>query len=139
MVLEGERLLSPWDCGQLANHLADQKLWDQSGYVLINEARESGWGARFPQILNLLAVPVADKTLSGWVLAFNKRRAAGRGPNDREHRPAPAAERRRIRAIPVLPFRRSGRGAPHAVRLACSASTCAPPSVISTSRTSWSG
>ncbi len=78
-VLEGERLLSPWDCGQLADHLADQKLWDQSGYVLINEARESRWGTRFPQIQNLLAIPVVDKTLSGWVLAFNKRRVAGRG------------------------------------------------------------
>ena len=39
VVLEGERLLSPWDCGQLANHLADQNLGDQSGYVLVNEAR----------------------------------------------------------------------------------------------------
>ena len=79
VVLEGERLLSPWDCGQLADHLADPKLWDQSGYVLNNEARESSWGARFPQIQNLLAIPVVDKTLSGWVLAFNKRRVAGRG------------------------------------------------------------
>jgi HD-GYP domain-containing protein (c-di-GMP phosphodiesterase class II) len=107
VVLEGERLLSPWDCGQLAKHLADQNLWDQSGYVLINEARESSWGARFPQILNLLAVPVGEKTLSGCVLAFNKRRAAGRGPNGREHDPAQAAEHGESGPSPVLPFGRS--------------------------------
>jgi len=106
VVLEGEWLLSPWDCGQLANHLADPKLRDQSGYVLINEPRESSWGARFPQIQNLLAVPVADQTFSGWVLAFNKGRVAGRGPNDREQRPAPAAEHGESGQSPVLPFRR---------------------------------
>jgi HD-GYP domain-containing protein (c-di-GMP phosphodiesterase class II) len=106
VVLEGERLLSPWDCGQLADHLADQNRRDQSGYVLINEARASRWGARFPQIQNLLAVPVGEKTLTGWVLAFNKRRAAGRGPNGREHRPAQAAEHGESGQSPVLPFRR---------------------------------
>ena len=77
------------------------------GHVLINEPRESSWGARFPQIQNLLAVPVADKTkLSGWVLAFNKRQVASRGPNDREHRPAPAAEHGESGQSPILPFRR---------------------------------
>ena len=55
VVFEGERLLSPWDCGQLANVLASQALWEETGYVLINETRETSWGARFPQVLNLLA------------------------------------------------------------------------------------
>jgi HD-GYP domain-containing protein (c-di-GMP phosphodiesterase class II) len=106
-VLEGERLLSPWDCGQFADYLADPKLWDQSGYVLDNEARESSWGTRFPQIQNLLAIPVVDKTLTGWVLAFNKGRVARRTPNDREQRPAPTAEHGESGQAPIVPFRRS--------------------------------
>src|SRR5262249_38275340 len=79
-VFEGERLLSPWDCGQLANVLANQALWEESGYVLINDTRETSWGARFPQVLNLLAIPVADRKLTGWVLALNKRRGPARTP-----------------------------------------------------------
>jgi HD-GYP domain-containing protein (c-di-GMP phosphodiesterase class II) len=108
-VLEGERLLSPWDCGQLADHLADPKLWDKAGFVLINEARESNLGARFPQIQNLLAVPVADKTFSGWMLAFNKGRVASRSSNDRERRPlsTSAVQHSENGQSPVLPFRRS--------------------------------
>ena len=106
VVLEGERLLSPWDCGQLAGHLADRKRGDESGYLIINEPRESHWGSRFPQIQNLLAIPVVDKTFSGWVLAFNKGRVAGRGPKDRDHRPSPAAEPGDSGHSSILPFRR---------------------------------
>jgi len=106
VVLEGEQILSPWDCGQLVDHLADPNLRDQSGYVLVNEARESRWGARFPQIQNLLAVPVVEKTLLGWVLAFNKRQVASRGPSGREQSPAQAAEHGESGQSPVLPFRR---------------------------------
>jgi HD-GYP domain-containing protein (c-di-GMP phosphodiesterase class II) len=108
VVLEGERLLSPWDCGQLANLLAHQTLWEESGYVLINEVREASWAARFPQILNLLAIPVAEKTLSGWVLALNKRQAApGRGSRGRELRPYPAVDSGRGGPAQLRPFRRS--------------------------------
>ena len=106
VLIEGERLLSPWDCSQLANQLAEQNLHEQSGYVLINEARESRWGVRFPQIMNLLAVPVAEKTLSGWVLAFNKRQAAGRGASGRARYPAPAAAQSDSGQPSTLRFRR---------------------------------
>ena len=107
VVFEGERLLSPWDCGQLASLLAHQTLWEELGYVLINDARETSWAARFPQILNLLAIPVAEKTLSGWVLALNKRQAAGRGPRGRDSRPQPAVDPGEAGPARVLPFRRS--------------------------------
>jgi HD-GYP domain-containing protein (c-di-GMP phosphodiesterase class II) len=106
VVLEGERLLSPWDCGQLADHLTDQIPGDQPGYVLINEARASRWGARFPRIINLLAVPVSDKTISGWVLAFNKQRTSVRGAEDQAHRLADAAEQRKSGPSQVVPFGR---------------------------------
>jgi HD-GYP domain-containing protein (c-di-GMP phosphodiesterase class II) len=86
VVIEGEKLLSPWDCAQLANVLAAQADWEKSGYAIINETRETSWGARFPQVLNLLAVPIADRRLTGWVLALNKRRGSVRGPGGREAR-----------------------------------------------------
>jgi HD-GYP domain-containing protein (c-di-GMP phosphodiesterase class II) len=86
VLFEGERLLSPWDCGQLANALASQALWEETGYVLLNDTRETSWGARFPQVHNLLAIPVADRKLTGWVLALNKRRVSSRAAAAREGR-----------------------------------------------------
>ena len=120
VVFEGERLLSPWDCGQLANVLASQALWEETGYVIVNETREASWGARFPQVLNVLAIPVADRKLTGWVLALNKRagpaRVAGRprGADAPVRRPGRAAAGT-PRAPAVPPHRR---GAAAAVRLA---------------------
>jgi hypothetical protein len=110
VVFEGERLLSPWDCGQLANVLAGQALWEETGYVIVNDTRDTSWAARFPQVLNLLAIPVADRKLTGWVLAFNKRRCGpARGPGGREARmPQPIARDEAGAGAPAaLPFRRS--------------------------------
>jgi HD-GYP domain-containing protein (c-di-GMP phosphodiesterase class II) len=109
VVFEGEQLLSPWDCGQLVTMLADEAGWEESGYAIVNDPRESRWGARFARIQNLLAVPVADPKLSGWVMAFNKRRRAGRGPSGRESRIPQVAVRDETgpEAHPILPFRRS--------------------------------
>jgi HD-GYP domain-containing protein (c-di-GMP phosphodiesterase class II) len=112
VVFEGERLLSPWDCGQLANVLAGQAQWEQSGYVIINNTGDTSWGARFPQVLNLLGIPIADRKLTGWVLAFNKRRSSSRVPGGREPgRPqAPGQDEEAAAgagASTVLPFRRA--------------------------------
>jgi HD domain len=109
VVFEGERLLSPWDCGQLANVLATRPDWEESGYVIINDTRDASWGARFPQVLNLLGIPIADRKLTGWVLAFNKRRGPARGPSGREpaRPPAPGQDDQGAGAPPVLPFRRA--------------------------------
>ena len=65
VLLEGEPLFSPCECGQLATHLADQTRGEELGYVLDNEPRKSGWGPRYPRILNLLAVPIAERSTSG--------------------------------------------------------------------------
>lgn len=112
VVLEGERLLSPWDCGQLATVLAGQPSWRESGYLLVNDARESSWGARFPQILNLLAIPVQDRRLTGWVLAFNRRRGPARSTEDGVPSPSPAAAAAQPGSsdhpgATIRPFRRS--------------------------------
>lgn len=107
VIFEGERLLSPWDCSQLASILANHTLWDESGYVLINDARETTWGPRFSRIDNLLAIPVVEKALTGWVLALNKRQSTGRGPRGRDARPQPVADPAGPGPAAVLPFRRS--------------------------------
>ncbi len=105
--VQGEPLLSPWDCRQLANHLADETCDAETEYVVLNEPRERRWAARFPQIRNLLAIPVADKTTSGWVLAFNKKRAAGLDESEREHHRLIAGEPTDPGASQVQRFRRS--------------------------------
>ena len=109
VALEGERLLSPWDCGQLADVLSGQTLCEESGYLIVNDSRESSWGARFPQIVNMLAIPVADKKLAGWVLAFNKQRSSARGAGVREARMSPSSGRGEATTTgsSILPFRRS--------------------------------
>src|SRR5262249_25048658 len=72
VTLEGEQLLSGWEWRQLVDHLAASHLRDGFAYLLVNEPRASQWGARFPRIQNLLAVPILEKNVLGWVLALNK-------------------------------------------------------------------
>ena len=135
VVFEGDRLLSAWDCVQLTRILADRPGWEESGYVLINDAQGNHWGTRFPRVLNLLAVPVAEKTLSGWVLALNKSRVAGDGPRGRtlqgaEHEGPNRGSPRSCHSAARM-RRCSCRSPP------CSASRCGPPCATSTSRIFW--
>ncbi len=62
VVFQGEPLLTSWDCVQLDTILADQARLAESGYVIVNDVRETSWGVRFPRVLNLLAVPVARRS-----------------------------------------------------------------------------
>ena len=107
IVLEGDRLLSPWDSSRLANVLSGQTNGEESGYLLINEVSQSSWGPRFPQVVNLLAIPVTDRKLAGWVLALNRRRSSPRSPTAREPRLPRSAVRDDLEAGPSPGFRRS--------------------------------
>ncbi len=109
VVFHGEQILSPWDCGQLANVLAGQAHCEEAGYMIINETRETSWGTRFPKVVNLLAIPIEERKLTGWVLAFNKRRSLARVPGGREPRRLPTLgpDEHGAVAAPVLPFRRA--------------------------------
>ena len=110
----------PGTAASSPNILAGQAHWEESGYLIINDARESSWGARFPQIQNLLAIPVADKKLSGWVLAFNKRRAPARGAGGRRRGcPWPRAA-----MSPAPAPRRSCRSAARTRRCSCRSPRC---------------
>jgi HD-GYP domain-containing protein (c-di-GMP phosphodiesterase class II) len=50
--------------------------------VTWNRDQAGEWSQRFPQVLNLLAFPVADQQQEGWLIALNKRRpsSVARGP-----------------------------------------------------------
>ncbi len=133
VVFEGDRLLSPWDCAQLVGILAVQPGWEESGYVLINDARENRWGPRFPRVLNLLAVPVAEKTLAGWMLAFNKGRFTTRRPGGREPRSPRARGRMGRDRSPMRSCHSAARTRPSSCRSPRSwASTCGLRRAIST-------
>ena len=139
VVLEGERILSPWDFQQIVDHMADKNSGDPSEYVLVNETRQTGWGARYPQIENLLAIPVTEKSFAGWV-AGGQQTARRRTENRRATRAATLMSR--IKAS-------QGRGgfclsAGRTPRCSCHSPPCfvCTPALmrdISTSRTSWWG
>jgi hypothetical protein len=90
----GEELLSPWDCGQLAALVAKSQNWEEAGYLICNDPPAKGWAARFPQVANLLALPVLDDVPVGWLFALNKN-----GPRHGEAAPGTNLQ--------VLPFRRT--------------------------------
>jgi putative nucleotidyltransferase with HDIG domain len=102
VVLLGEACLSPWDFRQLAVRLAQSPDYLQaSGLLLCNQVQVTSLGARFPQIINLLALPVSDQGSQGWVIALNKKDPTRTAPADHTVKP-PAPSR-----SPFLPFRRS--------------------------------
>ncbi|HEV3204857.1 MAG TPA: HD-GYP domain-containing protein [Gemmataceae bacterium] len=109
--IQGEALLSAWDFRQLASRLSQAPDLQASGLYICNEVDKSSWGGRFPQVRNILALPVSDQGLLGWVLAINKREPTkhpvaaelGQTPKSPWPQSPPAGEL----ATPLLPFRRS--------------------------------
>jgi HD-GYP domain-containing protein (c-di-GMP phosphodiesterase class II) len=74
-MIEGEPLLSPWDGGQLARLLLQDPDGARAAFLINNHVQAHSWGARFPQVARLLAVPVPSKEGTNWVVALNKRNA----------------------------------------------------------------
>ena len=86
IVIEGEKVLSAWDFGQLADLLVADDSWEKAGYLAVTDARRTDWGVRFPRVENLLAVPLTRKSPMGWLFAINKSEPAstssgGRSPS----------------------------------------------------------
>jgi putative nucleotidyltransferase with HDIG domain len=113
--IQGDGLLSAWDFRQLATRLTQAPDLQASGLYICNEVDKSSWGGRFPQIRNILALPVSDQGLLGWVLAINKREpsktpaSSERGKSSPSSPTAPWPEL--VAAgeppAPLIPFRRS--------------------------------
>jgi hypothetical protein len=104
--IEGEPLLSAWDCGALARLLTQDPGGMKAGYLINNRVQANSWGARFPRVVSLLAVAVTVKGGASWVIALNKKATAT--PHGHAGQPDPgegssgAAE-----AGPVTVFRRT--------------------------------
>jgi hypothetical protein len=64
-------------CGRggrdLARWLSQRPDWDLSGSLILNDALSCGLAAKFPGIVNLMAVAVGDKQAGGWLIVLNKR------------------------------------------------------------------
>jgi hypothetical protein len=71
-LIEGEPILSPWDCAQLAGLIGQDPEASRTGYLRNNHVAASGWGVRFPRIATLLAVPVPLRGAASWLIALNK-------------------------------------------------------------------
>jgi HD-GYP domain-containing protein (c-di-GMP phosphodiesterase class II) len=75
-LVQGESCLSCWEWRQLATYVAQSPDLQTSGLLLCNQVAATSWGARFPHVSNLLALPVSDQGPLGWVIAINKKAAA---------------------------------------------------------------
>jgi HD-GYP domain-containing protein (c-di-GMP phosphodiesterase class II) len=78
VLIHGESCLSPWDCRQLAALLTQSPDWQKSGLILCNEVASTAWGKCYPQIHNLLALPMSGQGTPGWIIALNKKDALSR-------------------------------------------------------------
>jgi hypothetical protein len=72
VLIEGEPLISLWDCAPLARLLAEDQDGVRAGYLLNNQVQARPWGGRFPQVATLLAVPVPLRRVASWIIALNK-------------------------------------------------------------------
>jgi hypothetical protein len=72
-VVLGEAVLAPAEWCQLAATLSEAA--DAAGPepVLCDDVPATAWGRRFPSLITLLALPVADQDPAGWVVAVNKK------------------------------------------------------------------
>jgi HD-GYP domain-containing protein (c-di-GMP phosphodiesterase class II) len=112
ILIEGECNLSPWDCGQLANLIAHNPELDRSGYLICNDVHTMSWTVRFPQVFNLMSVPVAEHGSGGCVIALNKKASPSSSPaaltggrtDDVQHGSAEALPFRRSDAALLAPF-----------------------------------
>jgi HD-GYP domain-containing protein (c-di-GMP phosphodiesterase class II) len=109
---QGKACLSPVDCRQLAAVLAEHADVRPSAPLLCDAVQEKRWGARFPSIAHLLALPVADQQPLGWVVAINKQKVEDRGSriergNARSSTPDPQSSFcafRKSDAVLLMPF-----------------------------------
>jgi putative nucleotidyltransferase with HDIG domain len=73
VLVQGEEVVAAPAYRELAGTLLQNQEVPLSGLLLSNGALEQkSWGSRFPQIANLMAFPVQDQTVIGWMLAINK-------------------------------------------------------------------
>ncbi len=73
VLVQGDPCLASADFRQLAITIARSPDCQRGKPVTWNNDHAGEWAQRFPQVLNLLAFPVADQQQEGWLIAVNKR------------------------------------------------------------------
>jgi HD-GYP domain-containing protein (c-di-GMP phosphodiesterase class II) len=99
VVIQGEASLAADDFRQLATLLSQSDDMRQMSPCLYDQFQDKPGASRFPQVINLLAFPVQDQGLIGWVIAINKRAEPAKSYQGVARDPLPAP-------VPV-PFRKS--------------------------------
>jgi HD-GYP domain-containing protein (c-di-GMP phosphodiesterase class II) len=77
ILVQGEDCLAPEDYRQLAGSFHKHGDSQPLGPRLYDRFQDRPGAARFPHVVTLMALPVADQVLLGWVVAINKKGAAG--------------------------------------------------------------
>jgi hypothetical protein len=121
-LIEGEPLLSAWECAPLARLLVHHPDATKAGFLINNQVQANSWGALFPQVATMLAVPVPIRSAPSWLIALNRmppsavsadangRKDGGLAPSSSESEASSApgipgvASFRRIDAALLLPF-----------------------------------
>jgi HD domain len=80
VLVQGEACLAEADCRLLAGQLTRSADFRPPAPILYDRFQERPGAARFPQVISLLALPVTDQGLVGWLIALNKRRGSGKLP-----------------------------------------------------------
>jgi hypothetical protein len=113
-LIEGEPLLSPWECAPLARLLVHDPGAARVGFLIDNQVQANSWGALFPQVATMLAVPVPIKSAPSWLIALNKMpasEASAEANGRKEGRPAPGSSKSEGSSAPGIPgvasFRRT--------------------------------
>jgi HD-GYP domain-containing protein (c-di-GMP phosphodiesterase class II) len=73
VLVHGEACLAMADCRLLAGQLAKSPDYRPPAPILYDQFQDKPGASRFPQVVSLLALPVTDQGLVGWVIALNKR------------------------------------------------------------------
>jgi HD-GYP domain-containing protein (c-di-GMP phosphodiesterase class II) len=79
VLILGTPLLSPSDSRQLVTLLTQHPGVEKAGVLALNDFPQTSLAARFPQIFNVLFMPMSSRASVGWVLAINKKAAARAG------------------------------------------------------------
>jgi HD-GYP domain-containing protein (c-di-GMP phosphodiesterase class II) len=108
VLIQGDPLLSPWDSRQFATQLTQHPDFDKSGLLIVNEFEQTSWAARYPQIRNVLIMPVSNQSACGWIMAINKkdspRQSRGGGQSQERVQGSSLKALRRSDAALLTPF-----------------------------------
>jgi len=103
ILVQGDPLLAPPECRALAACMSQHPDYRPLEPLICNDLPAAGLAHRFPQLNNALAFVLTDQGPVGWVIALNKKAAAGRSGAKPLDGPAAPAFRKSDAAM-LTPF-----------------------------------